>query len=55
MHTVIKFLKRILTTESEWERQRRMEEEFLADATDLVDLERRQRQLQRNDNLKGWV
>ena len=34
--------------------QRKRETEYLSKATDLVDLERRQRKLM-NSNLKGWV
>lgn len=41
---------------------KQMSDEYLAEATDLIDLERRQRQMDRgqapwqiNKNLRGWV
>ena len=48
-----KLLKLIL--ESEYDRRRRLEEEYLAESVDIVDLERRQRLLNVNPNLRGWV
>ena len=55
------FFKRLFTTR-DWTTEAR--EEYLAEAHDLVDLERRMRQLDRgqapwqveaNNNLKGWT
>lgn len=49
---MIKFIKSLF--ESAETKRRKAEYEYLSQSTDLVDLERRQRQLM-NSNLKGWV
>lgn len=57
---MIKLLKRLFVVKTD----RDVAHEYLGAATDLVDLERRQRQIDRgqapwqtnaNNNLKGWV
>ena len=52
---IINFICNLFKTETSFERQRKLREAYLAESTDLVDLERRQRNLDRNENLKGWV
>ena len=56
---MIKFLKNLFVAKSD----RQLVDEYLGEATDLVDLERRMRQIDRgqapfqtvNQNLTGWV
>ena len=54
---MIKLLKKLFTAKTE----RDFANDYLGEATDLVDLERRQRQIDRgqapyqNSNLQGWV
>jgi hypothetical protein len=55
MTTLVKFIKNLLKCETAYDRMRRERDEYLAQSTDLVDLERRMRQIDRNENLKGWV
>lgn len=55
MATIVNFIRNLFKTETAYERIRRERDEYLAESTDLVDLERRMRQLDRNENLRGWV
>lgn len=52
----MRYLKKVLSLIKPKTQQQRIEE-YLSQSTDLVDLERRQRQLTYgiNPNLKGWV
>ena len=53
--TIFNFIKSLFTIEDYHQKQRRMRDAYLAESHDLVDLERRMRELERNENLKGWV
>ena len=58
MATIVNFIRNLFKVETPYDRVRKMHEDYLADASDLIDLERRQRELdrmERNPNLKGWI